>query len=110
MNRNVLSYLEQSTEKFPNKCAVADADNSFTYQQLLEKSSSIGTALSGLINVGEAVGIYMEKNAETVAAFLGTAYAGGFYSVLNNELSKRRLLQKGSVLKPKVFVTSRSLL
>lgn len=110
MNRNVLSYLEQSTEKFPNKCAVADADNSFTYQQLLEKSSSIGTALSGLINVGEAVGIYMEKNAETVAAFLGTAYAGGFYSVLNNELPKSRLLQIVSVLKPKVIVTSRSLL
>lgn len=110
MNRNVLAYLEKSAEQFPDKCAVTDESVFYTYSELVKLSSSVGTALSKLIASGDAVGIYMEKCADAVAAFFATVYAGGFYSVLNTELPQNRLSSTVSVLNPKVIVTSESLL
>ena len=110
MNSSVLAYLENSAEYFPEKCAVTDEKFSYSYSELVKLSSSVGTALSELITLGDAVGIYMEKCADAVAAFFATVYAGGFYSVLNTELPQNRLQTTVSVLNPKVIVTSESLL
>ena len=93
MNSSVLAYLENSAEYFPEKCAVTDEKVSYSYSELVN-----------------AVGIYMEKCADAVAAFFATVYAGGFYSVLNTELPQNRLQTTVSVLNPKVIVTSESLL
>lgn len=78
MNSSVLAYLENSAEYFPEKCAVTDERVSYSYSELVKLSSSVGTALSELIASGDAVGIYMEKCADAVAAFFATVYAGGF--------------------------------
>lgn len=110
MNSSVLAYLENSAEYFPEKCAVTDEKVSYSYSELVKLSSSVGTALSELVASGDAVGIYMEKCADAVAAFFATVYAGGFYSVLNTELPQNRLQTTVSVLNPKVIVTSESLL
>ena len=110
MNSSVLAYLENSAEYFPEKCAVTDEKVSYSYSELVKLSSSVGTALSELIASGDAVGIYMEKCADAVAAFFATVYAGGFYSVLNTELPQNRLQTTVFVLNPKVIVTSESLL
>lgn len=110
MNSSVLAYLENSADCFPDKCAVTDEKVSYTYSELVKLSSSVGTALSELIASGDAVGIYMEKCADAVAAFFATVYAGGFYSVLNTELPQNRLQTTVSVLNPRVIVTSESLL
>lgn len=69
MNSSVLAYLENSADCFPDKCAVTDEKVSYTYSELVKLSSSVGTALSELITSGDAVGIYMEKCADAVAAF-----------------------------------------
>ena len=65
MNSNVLAYLENSAERFPEKCAVTDEKVSYTYSELVKLSSSVGTAISELITSGDAVGIYMEKCEQT---------------------------------------------
>lgn len=72
MNSSVLAYLENSAEYFPEKCAVTDEKVSYSYSELVKLSSSVGTALSELITSGDAVGIYMEKCADAVAAFFAT--------------------------------------
>ena len=77
MNSSVLAYLENSAEYFPEKCAVTDEKVSYSYSELVKLSSSVGTALSELITLGDAVGIYMEKCADAVAAFFATVYADG---------------------------------
>ena len=69
MNSSVLAYLENSAEYFPEKCAVTDEKVSYSYSELVKLSSSVGTAISELIASGDAVGIYMEKCADAVAAF-----------------------------------------
>ena len=110
MNINVLSFLENSAQHFPDKCAVTDKNNSYTYSELVKRSRAVGTALSQITDTSSPVGIYMEKCADAVTAFFGTAYAGNFYSVLNVELPQNRLAQTVSVLKPSVIITSEKLL
>ena len=106
---NVLAYLERSAERFPDKIAVTDEFGSVTYDALLCASRRMGTALARRIHPGQAVGVYMEKSAETLEVFLGAVYAGGFYSALNPELPAQRLGQIVSVLSPGAIVTSREL-
>ncbi len=35
---NILKYLENTAEKFPDKTAVDDGNQQFTYQELLNRS------------------------------------------------------------------------
>ena len=82
MTIHVLSYLERSAERFPEKTAVTDEFGSVTYDALLRDSRRMGTALARRIRPGQAVGVYMEKSAQTLEVFFGAVYAGGFYSSL----------------------------
>ena len=41
--RNVLEYLEQSAERFPEKSAVTDGICTYTYKELLAYSRKIGS-------------------------------------------------------------------
>lgn len=106
MYRNVLTYLENSAARYPEKCALTDETVSYTYQELLQDCRAIGTGLAGMISRGQPVGVYMEKCADAVCVFFGIVYAGGFYSVLNNELPVQRLRQITGVLNPGVIVTT----
>ena len=105
MGSNVLDYLEQSRASYPQKCAVIDEREQLTYEQLYSRSRRIGTALCGRIAAGEPVGVYLDKCTDALCVFLGSVYAGGFYSVLNPELPKARLAQIAGVLSPRVIVT-----
>ena len=109
MTIHVLSYLERSAERFPEKTAVTDEFGSVTYDALLRDSRRMGTALARRIQPGQGVGVYMEKSAQTLEVFFGAVYAGGFYSSLNPELPAQRLGQIVSVLAPGVIVTSSEL-
>lgn len=109
MNRNVLHYLENSVKAWPEKVAVLDEHKKYTYREMHEYSSRLGTALCGRVGIGQAVGVYMEKCADTVCAFYGIVMAGGFYSVLNTELPPQRLNQIVSVLNPGLILTSEEL-
>ena len=48
----------------------------------------------------------MDKGIDTLCAFFGAVYAGGFYSLLNPRLPEERLKQIKSVLNPSVVITN----
>ena len=107
MNSNVLCYLERSAASHPDKCALIDETRQLTYREVRRISQAIGTGLSRLVAPNRGVGVYMEKNAQTLCVFFGAVYAGCFYSALNTELPPSRLAQIASVLEPGVIVTTR---
>ena len=86
--KNVLEYLEQKNKE---QLAIIEEDKNYTYNQLINESKKIGTALVRYIKPRQPVAILMEKGANTLMAFLGSVYAGGFYCLLNPELPKIRL-------------------
>lgn len=110
MQTNIIEYLTSTAERFPDKTAVNDGATQITYGELLTKSRAIGTALSRIIGLRNPVGVYTGKCTEAITAFFGTSFAGGFYCSLNPELPDTRLSQTVSVLKPKLILTTSSLL
>ncbi len=69
----------RSAERFPDKCAVTDDVRSYTYAEFCHLTRAIGSGLLPLTRPRQAVGVYLPKNAQAVAAF-GIQWAGCFYS------------------------------
>lgn len=83
MITNVIEYLEESTRKFPDKKAVADAKTSMTYTELSQISDQVAAALIKYTSPRQAVPVFMDKSCETLAIFLGAVKAGCFYVCLD---------------------------
>ena len=109
MIENVLYYLENSAKNYPNKIAIREMEQTISYEELLQSSEKIGTALSSFELLGQPVGVYMEKGIQALCAFFGIVEAGGFYCMLNTELPDARLAQIQEVLRTKVVVTTEEL-
>ncbi len=104
MKRNVLEYLEDNAERYPEKTAVIDENKSYSYRELMCLSQRIGSALSHKVEIGEPIAVLAEKGADTLGTFLGIIQAGAFYVFLNPELPGSRLLQIQSVLQAKYWI------
>ena len=105
--RNVLEYLEQSAERFPEKSAVTDGICTYTYKELLAYSRKIGSGIAAYCRSEQPVAVLAEKGADTLAAFLGIIQAGCFYVLMNPELPIGRLEQVQQVLQAAYIVTDR---
>ena len=103
--RNVLEWLETAAQACPDKLAVADESSRLTFAELEAKARAIGSALSGRVHAGEAVALYAEKSADVLAAMLGTAYAGGFYSLIDTRQPKVRVEAILAALSPAAVIT-----
>ncbi len=105
---NVLSYLEHSAARVPNKIAVIDPDSNCTYAQLLQSAQQIGSALSHHVSPRQPVVVWMEKSISALATFLGIVYAGGFYVYISPEQPRSRLEQILSVAQSSVVITTKT--
>lgn len=102
---NVLEYLENTARRLPDKMAVTDGNESCTFAELKLKSASIGRVLSDVISAGEPVAVMMKKSTKTLQIFLGTAYANGFYCLLDPAFPDERHKSQLATLQPKVLIT-----
>lgn len=110
MYKNILDYLENSATKFPGKKAFADKDISCTYEELVKNAKIIGTSLAQYTKVRNPIPIFMEKGVNAVTSFLGTVYAGCFYTLLDSKQPTSRLNQIVATVEPEVIVVDQSLL
>ncbi|WP_238860564.1 amino acid adenylation domain-containing protein [Clostridium sp. YIM B02569] len=104
MEKSILSYLERSEKKFPNKVAFSDGKYELTYHELVEESKSIGSFLIENIGMRKAVVVYMEKGARNISAFMGAAYAGCFYVPLDAQMPVERINIILDTLKPAAII------
>ncbi len=103
---NVLEYLENTAKRLPDKTAVVDDKDSCTYKELENISKGIGYVLSDMVEAGKPVAVMMKKSVVTLQVFMGTAYAGGFYSLLDPDFPVERLKNQLEVLNPAVVVVA----
>lgn len=104
MITNVLDYLKDSAEKYPDKVAYVDSNSSFTFGQLEDAVYRIGTALSKHVSNGSPVAVYMEKSVQSIAAFLGVAAAGCFYAPIDVSMPEQRVKLILDTLETEVLV------
>ncbi|NRT70274.1 amino acid adenylation domain-containing protein [Clostridium beijerinckii] len=104
MEKSILSYLESSERKFPNKVAFSDGKYELTYHELVEAAKSIGSFLIENIGMRKAVVVYMEKGSRNISAFMGAAYAGCFYVPLDAQMPVERINIILDTLKPAAII------
>lgn len=108
MIKNILSYLENSTEKFGTKIACADENTSYTYSELSDKAKRFASALIEKVDTRNPVPMFMDKSCSTLAGFMGTAYAGCFYVMLDVTQPSTRINMILDTLEAKFIVVSES--
>ena len=104
MLRNVLEYLEETVQRFPDKVAFANESMGMTFREVCQGARSIG---SGLLEKGygrEPVVIYMQKHPHMITAFWGVVYSGCFYVPMDEEMPKFRAELIFQNLKPRAVI------
>ena len=71
MRKNILSYLEETVKRVPNKLAFSNGKEGMTFSELYDASCAIGSELCRCGAKGEPVVIFMDKHPKTLAAFFG---------------------------------------
>ncbi len=102
--KNVLEYLEQSAQKYPDKIAVKDTACAYTYEQLWKKARYIGSRLTKHTTPNHPVCVFADKSADTLAVFFGIVYAGCFYTLVDPSFPEARIRSMLSVLEPDMIV------
>ena len=102
--KNVLEYLEQSAQKYPDKIAVKDTACAYTYEQLWKMARHIGSRLTKHTTPNHPVCVFADKSADTLAVFFGIVYAGCFYTLVDPSFPEARIQSMLSVLEPDVIV------
>ena len=104
---NILDYLEQSGDKYPDKIAFADEKKSVTYLSLINQARNIGAILANSINsqLRKPVVVFVDRNIECLISFMGIAYSGNFYVPIDSKMPKQRVELMFDTLQPVAAIT-----
>ncbi|EGB5536015.1 amino acid adenylation domain-containing protein [Campylobacter upsaliensis] len=106
-------FLQKSVKKFPHKTLFKEVSKeSISYEEFDILSQKIATKLLKTLPqspIQSPVLIILPKSIATLASFFGVAKSGNFYTLLDEKMPLQRVLKICEVLKPKAFITSKSL-
>lgn len=84
MQKNVLEYLENTVQKYPNKIAIIDEKSSINFEDLQAHAKSVALYLqTNNISRNLPIGVFLSKSIEAIKSFLGVLYNGDFYVPLD---------------------------
>lgn len=107
MLTNVLDYLEHSAGKYGEKTAFSDSADSVTYRGLDSLSDSIASFLMIKIpGKNEPAAVLIDRNIQSVIAFMGIVKSGNFYVPVDSQLPPKRIGLLLKTLQPKAVIFS----
>lgn len=103
----VTDYLDNTAARFPNKAAFVDEHRSITFKELREEALRVANILITRKMAKSPIAIYMGKRVEYIAAFLGVAYSGNFYTPIDTDMPESRIAKIMETLQPSIIVTDK---
>ena len=107
MRTSVLSYLEESAKKLPDKVAFFDEKREITFSELKRKSVVLGryikAQLSGRRN---PILVYLPKDVSSIIAFMGILYSGNFYTPTDIRFPDEKIVSVMNALHPRAVVVN----
>ena len=104
---NVIDYLENSSNKYPDKIAIIEEDKKINYKDLNNYSKCGGTYFIDN-NISGLILIFMDKGIDTLITFFSSIYSNNCYSLINTELPQNRIDNIIKTTKAKYVVTDDS--
>lgn len=103
---NILEYIENSAMDHPKKIVFQDEKNSTTYEELENKSKSIGYAIANKIKQrNKPIVVMMDKSVECLIAFFGVVYSGNFYVCIDPNMAEERIKHIFQSLNPELIIS-----
>lgn len=102
--KNILEFLENAANRFPDKTAFAEEGRALSYAELLDGAQRVGSALSAMGSKNQPVCVYMDKGVNTLVSMMGVVYSGNFYVVLDGEMPPERINKIFTTLKPRAII------
>ncbi len=103
---NVLSYLEDTARRFPDKMALADDKTALTFAQWLSMAQAIGTQVARQTSaVRRPVLVFVDRKVECLVGFMGVVESGNFYVPIDNKMPSERIRLIVDVLDPVAAIT-----
>lgn len=103
--RAVTELLEHTAERCPNREAFRDEKRAVTFDGLRTEAYRIADAILLQGFSRGPVLILLEKSVECIAAFLGVAYSGNFYTPADTKMPRARLEKIVATLEPRAIIT-----
>ncbi len=100
MVTNVLSYLERSAARFPDKVAFAGAGEAVSYRELARRAKAVGTRVARTGMRKRPVAVVTDHTVQCLVLFLGVAYSGNFYVPIDKKLPAARIAAILDVARP----------
>lgn len=107
MIKLVTDYLERAAGKFPDKAAFIDGQRAMTFSEVRDEAHRIAVSLIKKGFFKKPVAVFLDKQVECIPAFMGAAYSGNFYAVLDTKMPEARIQKIMDVLKPAAVITDR---
>lgn len=110
MQPNVLEWLEHTANNMPDRMALWDQEEQFTYKEYHDKSIGLADAIieSGY-GTQKPIVVYIEKSVKVLVSFMAVAYSGNFYSPIDTEMPEARVNKILEVLKPSLVITTKKM-
>lgn len=118
--KNIMEFLEKTVKKYPEKIAIVDARISLTFYELRSRAIMVAAALSAVrLKAGadrpgggdkKPIAILMDKGADSIAAFLGVAYSGNFYTPIDSNMPGERIEKILRTLNPACIIAGKDCL
>ncbi len=104
---NVLSYLDDSARRFPDKVALADDKSAVTFAQWQSMAQGIGTLIAHLTSgaMRRPVLVFVDRKIECLVGFMGVVESGNFYVPIDNKMPEARIRLIAEVLNPIAAIT-----
>ena len=104
---NVLTYLDESARRFPDKVALADDKTAVTFAQWHTMARAIGTLIARMSAgaVRRPVLVFVDRKVECLVGFMGVVESGNFYVPIDNKMPDARIRLITEVLDPIAAIT-----
>lgn len=106
MVHNITKWLDQTAQKYPSKIAIVDGDRTISFQELRYKALCLAESIVDKGLFKEPIAVVMPKSMDVIICFLGIAYSGNFYSVIDVDMPLTRQEKIMDTLQPKLIITT----
>lgn len=91
-NKTIIDLFEEQVEKTPDSIAVVFEDTKLTYKELNEKANQLARfLLNNNVNIGEIVGILLDKSLEMIISILGILKVGATFLPIDVNYPNERI-------------------
>ncbi len=102
---NVLEYLENSAERFPDKAAFSDETGEITFSEFLNRAKKVGTEIAKKVKVHKRpIAVMTDRSFSCLVYFFGVLYSGNFYVPIDADMPKARMDAVMEKLSPELIL------